>query len=577
MALTTGELAAVISGSIGGLIIILASIALILYYCVRRSRKRRRADHKPFPHHHLTPDTSLSKTSLPRPGDPRDPRDARALQDPRIDPRLDPRIIDPRLPKVGSASLWFGNPSLYSATPSQAYQDMKRGKVGGRPPDQPLPGLQGPPGHMLYTGGNAGRGIYHSQQVASPMYEQEYRIPRSGSYMDLYSYPYNYDPYRDINNSRAVLVELPEKEEYYLDRYRERETRRTGKKVRRSQSDVTLHSTRRPKNRKQRGETPFDKTSTSRDSDDRGSREREGLRASRDSYERVEGRDRDSRERRGSRDWDGARKDRTTVVDVHKPKKQAPPPPQPKPRRDEVEAKARNFSDPELGESATDSAKLRAIERERERERERAREKKLERELDKVIEKDNRAFVPDEDLHGFHAEVTKKLENLKSGDGVPKSIDTTEGPVATSTGKHSRASRPTSAREQRRSRRSSNVTDADGKQPKGNTLGSIRQRSRVLYHGNIVDAFEFLDGYSDGEGTDFHGSGMSTPTPARDGIVRVPSHCGDVTVVGAEKQVDDILGLRLYGAAPGIVLPARVAQVVVVVKVEVTNQLLVLK
>ncbi|WAQ96819.1 hypothetical protein MAR_029509 [Mya arenaria] len=545
MALTTGELAAVISGSIGGLIIILASIALILYYCVRRSRKRRRADHKPFPHHHLTPDTSLSKTSLPRPGDPRDPRDARALQDPRIDPRLDPRIIDPRLPKVGSASLWFGNPSLYSATPSQAYQDMKRGKVGGRPPDQPLPGLQGPPGHMVYTGGNAGRGIYHSQQVASPMYEQEYRIPRSGSYMDLYSYPYNYDPYRDINNSRAVLVELPEKEEYYLDRYRERETRRTGKKVRRSQSDVTLHSTRRPKNRKQRGETPFDKTSTSRDSDDRGSREREGLRASRDSYERVEGRDRDSRERRGSRDWDGARKDRTTVVDVHKPKKQAPPPPQPKPRRDEVEAKARNFSDPELGESATDSAKLRAIERERERERERAREKKLERELDKVIEKDNRAFVPDEDLHvrpysytgkpvqqstkyensivakmaaltetpkatyirpsdnfsrenlpqGFHAEVTKKLENLKSGDGVPKSIDTTEGPVATSTGKHSRASRPTSAREQRRSRRSSNVTDADG---------------------NIVDAFEFLDGYSDGEGTDFHGSGMSTPTPARD-------------------------------------------------------------
>ena len=61
-----------------------------------------------------------------------------------------------------------------------------------------------------------------------------------------------------MNNSRAMLVDYAEPDEYYLDRYREREVRRTGKRVRRSQSDVTLHSTKRPKNRKQRGEAPFE-------------------------------------------------------------------------------------------------------------------------------------------------------------------------------------------------------------------------------------------------------------------------------------------------------------------------------
>lgn len=52
-----------------------------------------------------------------------------------------------------------------------------------------------PPGHLVYQGAGANR-IYHSQQVVQSMYDSEYRVPRSGSYMDLYSYPYSYDPYR---------------------------------------------------------------------------------------------------------------------------------------------------------------------------------------------------------------------------------------------------------------------------------------------------------------------------------------------------------------------------------------------
>lgn len=101
----------------------------------RRRRKRHHGNQKHFPHHHLTPDTSLSKNSGPKHGDPR------SMADPRLDPRLDPRN-DPRLPKVGSNSLWFGSPSLYTASPSQVYQDMKR-KGSNRPQQEQPPGLPG--------------------------------------------------------------------------------------------------------------------------------------------------------------------------------------------------------------------------------------------------------------------------------------------------------------------------------------------------------------------------------------------------------------------------------------------------
>ena len=46
------------------------------------------------------------------------------------------------------------------------------------------------PGHMVYQGR-----IFHSQQQMLPtMYDSGYRLPRTGSYMDLYGSPYNYDP-----------------------------------------------------------------------------------------------------------------------------------------------------------------------------------------------------------------------------------------------------------------------------------------------------------------------------------------------------------------------------------------------
>lgn len=96
--------------------------------------------------------------------------------------------------------------------------------------------------------------------------------------------------------------------------------RRTGKKVKRSQSDVTLHSTRRHKNRIQRGETPFDRpaksSNKSRDADDKNSNERRGSRDSRDKYDKGSHDSRDSR----TNDRDARRNDpRTTLVDIHRP------------------------------------------------------------------------------------------------------------------------------------------------------------------------------------------------------------------------------------------------------------------
>lgn len=532
MALSEEEKIAVIAGSVAGFVLLLIFISAVVFICRKRKKQRRRSDQKPFRPHHLTPDTSLSKNSgpLPQHGDPRDPR---------LQPRLDPRL-NTHLPKVGSNNLWFGNTALYSATPSQVYQDMKR-KGGNRPLEEP-PGLPVPPGHIVYQGSNMGR-IYHSQQVAPSVYEPlaDYRLQRGGSYMDLYSYPYSYDPYRDMNNPRPMLHSHHE-EDYYGDKYREREVRRTGKKVKRSQSDVTLHSTRRPKNRKQRKEAPFDrqKSTGSRDSEDRNS------------YDQYSDR---PRSRSNDRELNH---ERMIVAEVHKQKKKAPPPPMPKPKRDEIQAPARDYYDPEMTESATDSAKLRALERERERERLRDSEKaELKRNEENQRFKsdyvsDNRGFVDDEGVsndlrvrpytyegkpsiyessvvakmaaltdtpkatyanrqsfvetshkqgetnqstQAFHAEVSKKLEELKDKK-LP--LDMSEGPVATSTGNHSRASRPTSAsKERRRSRRGSNVTDQDG---------------------NVIteQAFRFLEGYSDGEGTDFMDSGSVTPTNVRD-------------------------------------------------------------
>ena len=51
--------------------------------------------------------------------------------------------------------------------------------------------ISAPPGHMVYQGR-----IFHSQQqMGVPnMYDSGYRLPRTGSYMDIYGAAYGYDP-----------------------------------------------------------------------------------------------------------------------------------------------------------------------------------------------------------------------------------------------------------------------------------------------------------------------------------------------------------------------------------------------
>ena len=304
--------------------------------------------------------------------------------------------------------------------------------------------------------------------------------------------------------------------DYYLDRYREREVRRTGKKVQRSQSDVTLHSTKRPKNRKQRGETPFYKPDKGKSTETRDA----ARETRRDSYEYTRGSDENTRnsyehERRHRRQHSDERvidRDRTTTtVEVHKPRKAAPPPPKHKPHREEVGSKSLDLVDPDSLPSATDSAKLRALEKNREKEQLRQSGTHA---VIHDLGRDNYGFDGNksnmDDLHikpykyegkpsqyespvvakmaaltdtprvvrshqsnmiskgddfgsreSFHAEVSRKLEKIQDGVKDDARVDLREGPVATSTGKHSRSSRPASSRGHHR--RGSNVTDQDGK------------------------------------------------------------------------------------------------------------------
>lgn len=510
MGLTTGTLAGVIAGSLAG-VIIFSILGIGLYVWRRHRRKERRHSNKQtFSHHHLTPDTSLTKNS----GSPND-ANIPTQSDPRFDPRLDPRL-DLRLPRVGSSNLWFGNPFLYNAVPSQMYQDMKR--KSNTTPFQDHSQTSGPHGQMLYQS-NFNR-IYHSQQVVPNIYQPDYRLARRGSYMEQHLYPINYDPYRDINNT--MLLEYP-KEEKYLDRYREREVRRTGEKVHRSQSDVTLHFTQRPKHRKQRGGGPFEhdknssKLKNNKDNKivDRFSEKRNGNHSNDKEIKREE--------------------EKPTLLPSSKCK-------------EEMHVASAKLSNTIILESAADTAKRKAIQYENERQRPNELAKTQQKEDYSVYISDNFGFISDEfsdsGLHVrpyyyegkptknassvvakmaaltdapnatfvnrqginnirivspplnnvFHNEVTKKLEQLQlKNDSTPHSVDSTDGPAATSTINHSRASKQNSSRDRRRSRRGSGVTDQDG---------------------NVVteQAFEFLDGYSDGEWTDYHESGNTTPT-----------------------------------------------------------------
>lgn len=542
----TDRLVAIVAGSLAGLIILLASVAIAIWCCLGRRRRTKRKDPRHFAHHQLSPhsDSSLSKHSTLSQPDPR-----------LIDPR-NPRLIDPRLPKVGSSNLWFGTPSLYCSGPSDAYQGMRKTSDNRPQPTSQLTLQAAPAGHMVYQGR-----IFHSQHVGlqqqSEMYDSGYRLPRTGSYMDVYGLSYNYDPtVVDMTNSRAMLVDYVEPD-YYLDRYREREVRRTGKRIRRSQSDVTLHSTKRPKNRKQRGVAPFDKTDKEKQTEKRDSLNHEGSHDSyehkrksyeqkRNSYEhKHDSYEKDRRSRRES-DERGIERERNTITaEIHKPRKSAPPPPKPRPYREESQSKSLDLLDPDSLPSATDSAKLRALEKNREKEQLRQSGTHA---MINDLGRDNHGFNTNgselNDLHikaykyegkpsqyespvvakmaaltdtprvvrhhqsniiskgddfgsreSFHAEVSRKLEKIQDGVKDKTHVDLNEGPVATSTGKHSRSSRSASGKGHHR--RGSNVTDQDGK---------------IV----TAEAFGFLDGYSDGEGTDFICSGEITPTQARD-------------------------------------------------------------
>ena len=67
----------------------------------------------------------------------------------------------------------------------------------------------------------------------------------------------------------------------------------------------------------------------------------------------------------------------------------------------------------------------------------------------------------------------------------------------------------------------------------------------------------------------FYKESTYPPTPPN---VTPPSHGGDVAIVGAEEQVDDLGRLSLERAAPGIDLLLRVFEVVVVVEVKLGHQ-----
>ncbi|XP_033732508.1 uncharacterized protein LOC117321971 isoform X1 [Pecten maximus] len=310
----TQELIAIIGGSIAGLIVLLVLIAIMIYCTCGRMRDSKNRG-RSFQHLNSTTDASLSKNSNFGNGlDPHlDPR-----LDPRIDPRMEPRV-DPRLPKVGSAGLWMGAPSMYSTGPSDAYyvdRPKRAPSLQRATSEQRL--AQSANGHMVYQGNM--QQLYHSQQVPSHVYH-----PYNSNYVHggVHGgvYPYNFGGQRD----RSIIVEYQDEEQYYHNyRRNDEDSVRKGSKVKRTHSDLT--GTKRKKERKRR-ESP--------------------------AFERTRKEERPRNEDRG----------RTASVEVHNRQKKAPPPPpQGGPRYSEEQSKSLDFNDQPLStQCATDSAKLRAM------------------------------------------------------------------------------------------------------------------------------------------------------------------------------------------------------------------------
>lgn len=307
----TQELIAIIGGSIAGLIVLLVLIAIIIYCTCGRMRDSKNRG-RSFQHLNSTNDASLSKNSNFGNG-----------LDPHLDPRLDPRMetrADPRLPKVGSAGLWMGAPSLYSTGPSDAYyvdRPKRAPSLQRASSEQRL--AQSANGHMVYQGNM--QQLYHSQQVPAHVYH-----PYNSNYIHGGLYPYNYGGQRD----RSIIVEYQDEEQYYHNyRRSDEDSVRKGGKVKRTHSDLT--GTKRKKDRKRR-ESP--------------------------AFERTRKDDRHRTDERG----------RTASIEIHsRQKRSAPPPPQGRHsggglRYSEEQSKSLDFTDQALStQCATDSAKLRAM------------------------------------------------------------------------------------------------------------------------------------------------------------------------------------------------------------------------
>ncbi|KAK3579461.1 hypothetical protein CHS0354_028265 [Potamilus streckersoni] len=457
--MTTDELVAILAGSLVGLIVFLAILAIIIYFLMgRRKKKKEQAarkhmtKHFPLPHHQLQPN--------------QDPAQSKQSSLSRVNPGYaDPRY-DYRLPKVGSNPLWFGTPSVYGVRPPQQGYGMRHGGSTST-------GY----GYPVYQGSHK---IYHSEQVGyPPVYEPAYGLTRSGSYLDVYPYAYGYDGKGESYNSRATLLARPENVEY-IDPYLEREHRRTGKQVRRSQSDATMHSTRRPKNKRHRHQSPNIPSQ-------------------------------------------GGKSQVNAEIHMRRPDKTktaAPslPPLSHTKKPAEETIKALDIIDPDLSPSATDSAKLRAIEKAKEREYlgynggENSMNdlnvrpynysgsiplnscpvpvvpKTEPNSRQRSVTSDPIDFPPSV-VNAFGDEVSKSLSDTQKS----KAIDMIDGDPPQS---------PTNYTVSR--------TVSSGSATVGDNNDIAKEAKKIT-----MDAFGFLEEYSDDDGMDFDGSGQTSPVFSR--------------------------------------------------------------
>ncbi|KAL3876877.1 hypothetical protein ACJMK2_034659 [Sinanodonta woodiana] len=453
--MASDELVAILAGSLVGLIVFLAILAIIIYFLMGRRRRKNEQSarkqttkHFPHPHHQLPPN--------------QDPSQSKHSSLSRVNPGYaDPRY-DYRLPKVGSNPLWFGTPSVYGVHQPQPGYGMRQG--GSTPTGY---------GHPVYQDSHK---IYHSQQVGfPPVYGPAFGLTRSGSYLDLYPYAYGYDGKGESYNSRATLLARPENLEY-MDPYLEREHRRTGKKVRRSQSDATMHSTRRPKNKRHRHQSP---NHPSNGGTSQVNAEVHMIKPS---------------------------KTKSTVPSVYPLSHTKKP--------SEEQTKTIDILDPDLPPSATDSAKLRAIEKARERESLEYSGGENSTSGFNVRPYNYSGNIP---LSSSTVPVVPKTEPSSRQRSVqndridfPPSVDSALGDEVSKSLSDSQNSKDADMTDGAQHHSPNNFsvsrTVSSGSAAVGDATDIVKEAKKIT-----MDAFGFLEEYSDDEGMDLHGSGHPSP------------------------------------------------------------------